>query len=929
MSARIYTSALIAVIGLLGTVPNVSVVIAQAQTTQDRETEANRLLKQGNQQFGISQFEPALQSYQQALTIFQEIKDRNGESAALGNLGNAYDALGKYDQAIASQMQSLAIAQETKNRFQEATSMRNLGKIYESLGKFDLSVEFGNKSLAIAREIGDRRGEGQSLINLGVAYRALGNYDKAIECHAQSLVITREIGDRRGEGSSLGNLGMNFYAQGNYLKAIEYHEQRLAIALEIKDRQGEGNAMGNLGNAYRSLGNYAKAIEYHQKRLAITREIKEIRGEGQSLGFLGLVYRALGDYPTSIDYYKQSLAIAMKIKDQLGRAKSLGYLGRVYYDLGDYNEAIKYHQSSLAVAREIRDRRGEGKSLGFLGRAYEAKGNYDKAIELYQSSLKIAREIGDRLGEGEILGYLGGISYEFGDYAKAIEYHKSALEIARKTKNRDAERTALSNIGLTLQKQNQLNLSIVFYKQSIDAIESIRKDIRNLDKEVQKSYLNTVESSYRTLADLLLQQGRVTEAMQVLDLLKIQELEDYLKNVKGNDRTAKGVELLEPEKAFSGQLSAVSFEEIPELNTQLKNQIQRLPKSEINKVPDYLQKLPPGVVLIYPLILSDRLEIVVFSTNALPINRTIPVKKADLVKAIEEYRSDLQDYSSIDVKNSSQKLYDLLIKPIEPDLKQAKATTILYAPDGLLRYIPLAALYDGKQWLVEKYRINNLIAYSLFDPDSKPKANLRIFAGAYGGQGGETRFGLSGLPATIPEVDRISTTFPNTTKLVDRDFTAPASKAKVGGNTIIHFATHAQFKSGSPLDSYVLFGDGSKVTLSEINDWNLKDADLVVLSACQTGVGSFGNGAEILGFGYQVQRAGAKASIASLWTVSDGGTQLLMEAFYGNLQKGNVSISTSLREAQLNLIRLSVKQGQINYNHPYYWSAFVLIGNGL
>ncbi|CAN1208600.1 hypothetical protein TUMEXPCC7403_00165 [Tumidithrix helvetica PCC 7403] len=903
---------------------------ASAQTTLlNRQAEADRLLQQGIQQAYISQFEAAFQSWQQALQIYRAIGNRQGESYALGNLGNVYQALGKYDKAIEYAEQALAIAQELKDKKSEGTALGNLGNAYYSLGRYDKAIEYQLQSLAIAREIKDRLGEGQSLGNLGIAYNALGKYDKAIEYQLQRLAIAREIKDRLGEGQSLGNLGNAYDDLGKYDKAIEYQLQSLAIAREIKDRLGEGQSLGNLGIAYRNLGKYDKAIEYQLQRLAIAREIKDRLGEGAALGGLGLTYFYLGKYDKAIEYQLQSLAIAREIKNRLGEGTTLGNLGIAYDALGKYDKAIEYQLQRLAIAQEIKDRKGEEQSLANLGIAYRNLGKYDKAIEYQLQSLAITREIKDRLVEGAVLGNLGNAYIYLGKYDKAIEYQLQSLAITREIKDREGEGKALNNIGSVLATQKQPDLAILFYKQSVKVWESIRKDIRKLDKSEQKSYLETVSVSYRSLVDLLLQQGRVTEALQVLDLLKIQELEDYLKNVKGNDRTAKGVELLAPEKAMSEQLSALSYEKIPELNRQLASQIQQLPKSEINKVPDYLQKLPKGAVLLYPLILEDRLELIVFSANTFPINRTVPIKKADLEKLVTDVRADLRDYTSLDIKNSSPKLYDILIKPIEADLKQANATTILYAPDGILRYIPLAALYDGKQWLVEKYRIDNLIAYSLFDPDSKPQSNIRIFAGAFGGKKGENRFGVDGLPATIPEVENIQTSFPNTTKLIEQDFTAQASKVKVSGNAIVHIATHAKFISGSPLDSYVLFGDGSKVTLAEINDWQLKDADLVVLSACETGVGSLGNGAEILGFGYQVQRAGAKASIASLWTVSDGGTQLLMEALYSNLQKGNTSMSTSLREAQLSMIRRSVKQGEINFNHPYYWSAFVLIGNGL
>jgi CHAT domain-containing protein/lipopolysaccharide biosynthesis regulator YciM len=931
MASRFYALTFVALTGILGMVspPDLAVMTVQAQTTKDRKAEADRLNNQGIQQFNISQFEAALQSWQQALTIYREIKDRLGEGAALGNLGVAYDSLDKYDKAIEFQLQRLAIARELKDRLGEGNALGNLGIAYAALGKYDKAIEFQLQSLAIARELKDRLGEGRALGNLGITYNSLGKYDKAIEFHLQSLAIARELKDRSGEGQSLGSLGNAYDALGKYDKAIEFHLQHLAIAREIKDRSGEGRALGNLGLAYQALSKYDKAIEFQLQRLAIARELKDRLGEGRALGNLGITYDSLGKYDKAIEFHLQSLAIARELKDRLGEGRALGNLGNAYSSLGKYDKVIDFYLQSLVVKREIKDRLGEGQSLGNLGNAYNSLGKYDKAIKSYLQSLLIAREIKDRNGEGSALGNLG-IAYDaLGKYDKAIEFYLQSLSIAREIKDRKGEGISLNNLGVAFKSLKHPELAILFYKQSINVHESIRKGIRSLSKDDQQSYLKTVSGCYRCLANLLLKQGRVTEALQVLDLLKTQELEDYLKNVKGNDRTAQGVQLLAPERAISGQLSAISFDKIPELNRDLANKIQQLPKSEINKVPDYLQKLPQGAVLIYPLILSDRLELIIFSTNTLPINRTVKIQKEALETLIAEYRSDLQDYSSQDVKKSSKKLYDILIKPIEADLKQANATSILYAPDGMLRYIPLAALYDGNQWLVEKYRVNNLIAYSLFDPDSKPQANLRIFAGAFGGKNGETRFRFSGLPATIPEVDRIAATFSNTTKLIEQEFTANVTKAKVVGQTIVHFATHAQFQTGSPLDSYVLFGDGSKVTLAEINEWNLKDADLVILSACQTGVGSLGNGSEILGFGYQVQRAGAKASIASLWTVSDGGTQLLMEAFYLDLQKQNISLSTSLRSAQISMIRRPVKQGEINYNHPYYWSAFVLIGNGL
>jgi CHAT domain-containing protein/Tfp pilus assembly protein PilF len=935
----------------------------QAQTTQAGKAEADRLLQQGNQQFQISQFEAAFQSWQQALTIYREIKFRQGELWALGGIGIAYQALGKYDKAIEFHLQSLAIAREIKDRLGEGKALENLGLAYYSLGKYDKAIEYHLQSLEIKREIKDRLGEGNALENLGNVYDSLGKYDNAIEFHLQSLAIKREIKDRssevtalenlgidyqslgkydksidyylqclmisrdiknrRVEGSALRGLGNAYYSLSKYDKAIDYHLQSLAIAKEIRDRSEEGAVLGSLGLIYESLGKYNQAIDYHLQYLAITRELKDRRGQAAALENLGVVYDFLGRYDKLIDYSLESLAIAREIKDRLIEGASLGNLGNAYRSLGKHEQAIEYYLQRLAIAREIKDRRGEGSVLANLGSTYYFLGKHGQAIEYYQQSLAIIREIKYRFGEGSVLGNLGIVYNAIGKYDKAIEYYLPCLAITREIKDREGERTVLGNLGNIFPKLNQSEIAILFYKQSVNVTESIRRDIRGLNKEEQKSYLVTIERSYRELANLLLQQGRIMEALQVLDLLKVQELEDYFKNIKGSDRSAQGVRLLEPEKAIINKLLALSFDNSKEINSQLANQIQQLPKSEINKVPDYLQKIPQGTALLYPLILSDRLEIILFTPNTIPISRTVKISQKELENLVIDFRSGLIDAGNEDVKAPATQLYKLLIKPIEAELIQIKATTILYAPDGILRYIPLAALYDGKQWLAEKYQISNLIAYSLFDFSVNPKQQPDILAGAFGGKYGERKFGQTALPATLNEVQAIANSFQNSVTLIEEQFSRQAIESQFKNHNILHLATHAEFNVGVPDNSFIIFGNGDKIKLNEITDWQIPNIDLIVLSACQTGVGKLGDGVEILGFGYQVQKAGAKNAIASLWKVDDAGTQALMEAFYGELKKGNVTATEALHRAQISLIKSP------KYNHPNYWSAFFAIGNGL
>jgi CHAT domain-containing protein len=231
-----------------------------------------------------------------------------------------------------------------------------------------------------------------------------------------------------------------------------------------------------------------------------------------------------------------------------------------------------------------------------------------------------------------------------------------------------------------------------------------------------------------------------------------------------------------------------------------------------------------------------------------------------------------------------------------------------------------------------------------------------VFAGAftsgsYSFKVGDEQFTFSGLKYAGDEVENLAKTIPGTMRVLDQQFNRD-SILQMNDYSIVHLATHAAFFTGKPEESFILFGDGSRATLRDVENWRLPNVDLIVLSACETGLGldekRSSDGKEILGLGYQMQRTGAKAAIASLWQVSDGGTQALMDAFYAALGKGSTK-AEALRQAQIALItgdytalgeqRGLVVQQQINnslpsqvsnrLSHPYYWAPFILIGNGL
>ncbi|MEO0541244.1 MAG: CHAT domain-containing protein [Cyanobacteria bacterium P01_A01_bin.105] len=336
---------------------------------------------------------------------------------------------------------------------------------------------------------------------------------------------------------------------------------------------------------------------------------------------------------------------------------------------------------------------------------------------------------------------------------------------------------------------------------------------------------------------------------------------------------------------------------------------QRLAPETLYNLQDDLKRLGNAVAL-YPLVLEDRLELVLVSADQPPIRRRVPVRRIPLNYAIEGFRQALRD-PTLDPRPDARQLYRWLIEPLEDELKDAE--TILYAGDGQLRYVPLSALYDGSNWLVERFRINNITAASVTDFSKERNRPLKILAGAFSDKkktyqikiGDLPAMSLQGLQFAGVEVDTISKLFPDTTsKVINEQFNKQSVIPNMQDYDILHFATHATFVTGYPEESFVLLGDGDRINLREMSEWQLPNAALVVLSACETAVsGILGNGEELLGFGYQIQRTGAKASLSSLWKVNDQGTQSLMGFFYSVLRTTNVSKAEALRRAQVALIR--------------------------
>ena len=915
-----------------------------------QKTEATLLLQQGFQEYQAGQFQAALRLGESALQIYRSVSDQQGQAASLNNLGNAYASLKQYKQAIKFYEQSLAIMKEISDQKGESSVLGNLGDVYASLKQYQQAINYHEKSLTIKRAINNREGEAISLGNLGFVYTSLEKYQQSIDYHEKSLVIFREIGDRRGEAIALGGLGLSYFSLGEYQRALHSHEQSLNIAYEINDKKNKTNALNNLG----------------------------------------LVYFSLGQYQGSINLYKQSLAIKHEIGDQAGKAYLLNNLGNAYLFLRKYQWAIDFHKQALAIKYESGDQEGIISSLGNLGIVYHALGQHQRAIGFYKESLRISREIDSKQEEANSLTNLGNAYYSLGQYHQVIEFSQQALALAQSVQIRDTEKTILGNLGKTFKEQGQTEAAIAFYKQSVNVTESIRQDIRGLDRTLQQSYIDGVTNTYRNLANLLLTEGRLLEAQEVLDLLTLQEIREYNRGTRATVNAQGKIEYTDRESQIIQEHgSLIEFDRkvldcennncadkarlVQQRNALNQEFLQTIKKAQLDsqarqrndestenptllarKAAPIVQQ-QPGTILIQTFVQraketdnkKGKLWLLwAAGGTAGKIDREIDA--VDFANTVREFREALSrpDSNPATIRQLGRKLYGWLIEPLERELTQNQIQHLIFRLDRELRYIPIAALHDGKQFLIERYTVANILTITntnTTDRRSHTPEGDRILA--LGKTEGYEDF--DPLPNVKDEIAAIVRN-PNQGNgglypgdgYLDQQFTRQALETNLYGRRLLHIATHGSFSPNRATESYLLLGNNSKLYISDIQSLsNLGGLHLAVLSACQTALSGdpAGNnpgaadGSEINSLTYYfTAEGGAKAILSSLWNVNDRSTSLLMREFYRRLADDpKLTKAGALRQAQVAFLKGELtRSGDVNNPaHPFYWSPFVLTGN--
>ncbi len=994
-------------------------VLKIRQSLNEQTGIADTLNLLGQVYTNLGNYQQADKVLQQALEIYQVLNSKKSQGKVINNIGVVYHRLGDYLQARELHQQALEIAEETNNSSELAESYHNLGAVEAGLGNYTLAIELYQKALNFRQKNDDQFDLGRTLNNIGGVYFSLGDYSQALTYYQQALKIARRIGNRASEARILNNLGLIDFQAGEYLQSKSYYEQALSLVKQTEDRRLLSQILNNLGAVHEQQDKYSEALELYQQSLSVSEEINDSLVQGRTLNNIGGIYYLTGRYFEASEYYQKALDIRQKSGSLSEVADSQFSLAGLYFDLGQYQQAKNYLNQALDIYRKTGEIAGKMKVIRSLGMVEERLNNYPQALAFLQEALQLAKQIGDQSSWAENLNLMGRYYTQIGDYSQALETQNKALGKIREIGNKASESQILnsiariyseqqnnsqaldylqqalsiaieigdysgtatiqSNIAQLFTQQNQLNLAIAFYKKSINTTQSIRENIQKLSIEQQQSFTDKVTDRYRILADLLLQKNRILEAQEVIDLLKLQELEDSRYQVRSPENSSLLIGLLPREKQLlerygDYQNQAVQLgreleklrtipteqltpqqigklQDLMEIQARLRQEFNNFVQSsevtqrtqDLNRTTDRqnltlqnlsrlqrsLKQIKPSAVLLYPIVFKDRLELILITPYSPPLRRTVSVDQETLRKETFAFRSQIMArYSSIpQLQKTSKNLYKWLIEPIENDLIQAKAETIIYATDSWLRYIPLAALYDGEQWFIERFNVNRITASSLTNFIPNPLSELRVLAGAFTEGKHQVKIGdyarfFRGLQYAKVEVENLASAIPETITLLDRSFSREAVKIRLNRHNIIHLATHAKFFPQIPQESFILFGNGDRITLQDLQTWNLTNVDLVVLSACETGVSQvLENGEEILGLGYQMQQAGALATIASLWQVNDRGTQILMNTFYQELLQSKTSPIQALRQAQMTLLNT-------NYEHPYFWASFILIGNG-
>ena len=853
-----------------------------------------KLLQQGKELYARGEFEEAIALWEK---VTRET-DRAHKAIALNYISLAYQKLGKLDRAEESIQEAIALSSALSEAIL-AQSLNNKGIIELLAGKPEKALDTWAKATGIYQELKDPAGVKGSLINQAQALETLGLYRRTCKTLLQALEIQANC---------------DFSSNNNW-------ETVLQTFLKQSEPQVKFLGLHSLGNILRLLGDLDRSEEILVQTLSIA---PSSQTASVTLFNLGKIqqnryknYQNLANRTRAIaskkeatkkanlalkealNYYEKSIVKSQNISStKLINAQAKLYRLRLFIDARN-NLSLLEEQTTPAIETQVEDIINSKIEELPLSRTViytqlnfaQSLSKLDRdnlAIEYANRALKQAKQLEDLRGESYALGIIGNIYETEQQYRQAQKFTEQALILGQAIQGDDLTYQWQWQLGRIYKILGDEQKAIASFNAAVNNLNYTRKDLATISSEVQFAFREDVEDIYRSLVDLLLKNSQgnnnnLQQATQVIDSLQITELEDFL-------------------------------------NCDFSYKLELSQK-----------QIDSSAAILYPIILEDRVEVIVKFPNSERLNnyRTI-VSKQQVKQVLDNWRTELErKYVSPESLSLAKEVYSWTIAPIEKELEDSQVKTLVFAIDSTFRNIPLTALHDGKQYLIEKgYSVAVITSMQLLEPQPLNKLKLNALT-----------FGLSKLQKNAPfhqgfaplnnvetELEAITANIPSQ-QYLNQEFTSNSLENLVSSLpfSVIHLATHGQFSS-NPSETFLLAWD-KKIDISELkaiveerNKKSSEPIELLVLSACQT---ASGDSRATLGLAGVAIQSGARSTIASLWDVNDRSTSLLMGLFYQELSGKNITKSEALRRAQVKLLQTP------GYKSPYYWSPYILIGNWL
>lgn len=944
----------------------------------------------------------AMPYYQQALTICEETlgPDHPSTATSLTGMGNVHKELAQHDKALDLIQRGLVIREHALglNHPDTAASLTSLALVYTSLAQYDKVLPLQNRALAIFENSfgSDHPLTALGLLNIASTYSVLGLHEKALPLRERALTIGEKMlgPNHPGIAWALNSLAATLSALDQYEKASSVLERGLAIREKVF---GAGHpytafSLHSLGDAFLMQGQYDKSLPLLERALAIREKVSGPDHPDTAISLVRLAdaHLALGQHDRALALQERALAIREKVfgPDHPVTAGSLERIANIFLVRQQFNKAKSLQEQSLTILEKVLgpDHEDVAASLDGLAASYLFNQNYETALSLQERSLLIREKAVGKNNTATAASLFGlALTYaSIHQHDKAISLLERALKIFASSLGPDHPQAAhtLHFLGSLYEKSGQPGPAITFQKSAINVYQSQRTRVAVINDEALTSYTKTLESHYQELADLLVSQGRLSEAQDVLEMLKESEHFDFIRRSSSADprQTRVGLSATEQHwmsryRAISDQLAKMGAEDqalkklvplglsseqrqrqkalaedlrisekafmafLNEIrgNFALKGparavEFAETSRANLHRSQRLLSKLGGDVALLQYYVTEDKVSMLLTMPN-IQIARSSQMNSRDLNRQIAAFGRQLKDPKS-DPLQLAQSLYKTLLGPVESDLVQADIKTVMLSLDGSLRYLPFSALHDGQQYALERWRLPLYTSVTREKITDLVKPIWQAAAMGVTKKHGE----FDPLPAVRYEIGSIvrspvlkeknaplNGVLPGEAYM-DEAFNAHSFREVSQRHfDLMHIASHFRFSPGTEVNSFLLLGDGQRLTLGDIRTQNYRfdSVDLLTLSACDTGLGGGRDekGREIEGFGVIAQQQGAKAVLATLWRVADKSTSTLMVDMYRRRQVLKLSKIEALRQAQLALRK------QARHSHPFYWAPFILMGN--